>query len=144
MATAHILGPAGGASTPLPLYSSKVSAGFPSPAQDHLEMRISLDDLLKIHSPHIYLVRVIGDSMKDIGLFDADIMVVDRSKDAALNQIVIASLNGEPFVKRYTKENNQIVLRAENKKFAPRYVMEGDQFEVWGVVTDSIRRLLHA
>jgi DNA polymerase V len=71
-------------------------------------------------------------------------MVVDRRKDVTVNQIVISSLNGEPFVKRFTKDNNQIVLRAENKKYAPRYVMEGDQFDVWGVVTNSIRRLLHA
>lgn len=144
MTTAHILGPAGGATTPIPLYSSKVSAGFPSPAQDHLEMKISLDDLLHIGSPHIYLVRVIGESMRDIGLFDGDLMVVDRSMEPRPNAIVIASLNGEPFVKRFTLENGQIVLRSENKKYAPRYVMEGDQFEVWGVVTGAVRNLLHA
>lgn len=107
-------------------------------------MRISLDDLLHINAPHIYLVRVIGDSMKDIGLFDGDLMVVNRALDAKPRSIVIASLNDEPFVKRFTKENDQIVLRAENKKYAPRYVMEGDQFEVWGVVTGAVRDMINA
>ena len=124
----------------LPLFASPASCGFPSPAQDHLEQKLSLDQLLGIDAPHTYLVRVEGESMIDIGIFDGDIMVVNRAMPWRHRDIVIAEINGETFVKRLIQNGQQIVLRSENPKFAPRYILEGDELRIWGVVTDSIRR----
>ena len=140
MATATILGPVGGSVIELPFFSSRVPAGFPSPAQDHLEQKLSLDQLLGIDAPHTYLVRVEGESMIDIGIFDGDIMVVNRAMPWRHRDIVIAEINGETFVKRLIQNGQQIVLHSENPKFAPRYILEGDELRIWGVVTDSIRR----
>ena len=140
MVTATILGPVGRSVIELPFFSSRVPAGFPSPAQDHLEQKLSLDQLLGIDAPHTYLVRVEGESMIDIGIFDGDIMVVNRAMPWRHRDIVIAEINGETFVKRLIQNGQQIVLRSENPKFAPRYILEGDELRIWGVVTDSIRR----
>jgi DNA polymerase V len=124
---------------PLPLFAFRVPAGFPSPAQDHLEREISLDEILDIRAPHTYLVRAAGDSMEGAGIFDGDLLVVDRSREAQPGDIVIAALNGEPLVKRLTCEGRQVVLRAENPRHAPRYVLEGDELSIWGVVRFSVR-----
>ncbi|HHJ1833991.1 TPA: LexA family protein [Pseudomonas aeruginosa] len=134
-----ILGPVAGSGASLRLYSSKVSAGFPSPAQDHLEREISLDEILQIRAPHTYLVRAGGDSMIRAGIHDGDLMVVDRSREAEPGDIVIAAVNGEPTVKRLAKDGSQVVLRAENPRYAPRYILEGDELLVWGVVRYSVR-----
>jgi DNA polymerase V len=83
----------------LPLYGYRVSAGFPSPAQDHIEERISLDHLLEIHAPYTYLVRAHGDSMIRSGIYDGDLLVVDRSADAVQGDVIIAAINGDPVVK---------------------------------------------
>ena len=124
---------------PLPLYGFRIPAGFPSPAQDHLEREISLDEILDIRAPHTYLVRAAGDSMQGAGIFDGDLMVVDRSREAQANDIVIAALNSEPLVKRLGYDGRQVVLRAENPRYAPRYILEGDELTIWGVVRFSVR-----
>ncbi len=134
-----ILGPVAGSGASLRLYSSKVSAGFPSPAQDHLEREISLDEILQIRAPHTYLVRAGGDSMIRAGIHDGDLMVVDRSRQAEPGDIVIAAVNGEPTVKRLARDGSQVVLRAENPRYAPRYILEGDELLVSGVVRYSVR-----
>lgn len=126
-------------SRPLPLFAFRVPAGFPSPAQDHLEREISLDEILHIRAPHTYLVRSGGDSMVRAGIHDGDLMVVDRSREAEPGDIVIAAVNGEPTVKRLAKEGGQVVLRAENPKYPPRYILEGDELLIWGVVRYTIR-----
>ncbi|MFA5678849.1 MAG: translesion error-prone DNA polymerase V autoproteolytic subunit [Pseudomonas sp.] len=140
MNTAIILGPLGQSSTELPFYSYRVPAGFPSPAQDHMEQALSLDELLDIHAPHMYLVRAVGSSMIQAGIFDGDILVVSRGRTAAHNDIVIAAVNGETCVKRLSKQGESVVLLSENAKFPPRYIMEGDELMIWGVVVASLRR----
>ncbi|WP_298189549.1 translesion error-prone DNA polymerase V autoproteolytic subunit [uncultured Pseudomonas sp.] len=140
MATATILGPVGSSHTELPFFSSRVPAGFPSPAQDHLEQKLSLDELLEIDAPHTYLVRADGESMIGAGIFDGDVLVVSRALQANSGDIVIAAINGDAFVKRLDKEGKLIVLRSENPTFAPRFIMEGDELIIWGVVTASLRR----
>lgn len=121
-------------------YEALVPAGFPSPAIDHQEEKISLDTLLDIRAPHTYLVKVSGDSMQGAGIFDGDLLIVSRALTAQPGQIVVACLNGEIFVKRLCKEQGQILLRAENPDYAPRYVLEGEDLHMWGVVTHSIRQ----
>ncbi|QJD60693.1 translesion error-prone DNA polymerase V autoproteolytic subunit [Pseudomonas sp. gcc21] len=140
MSEAVILAPIGSSAVELPFFSARVPAGFPSPAQDHLEKTISLDTLLDIDAPHTYLVRAHGDSMIGAGIFDGDVLVVSRALTARHGDIVIAAINGDSFVKRFTVQNGQLVLCSENPRYPPRYILEGDELLIWGVVTDSIRR----
>lgn len=140
MATATVLGPVGGSVIELPFFSSRVPAGFPSPAQDHLEQKLSLDQLLDVDAPHTFLVRADGESMVGIGIFDGDVMVVNRAMPARHRDIVIAAINGDTFVKRLIQNGPQIVLQSENPAYAPRYILEGDELLIWGVVIGSIRR----
>jgi DNA polymerase V len=122
-----------------PLYSFRIPAGFPSPAQDHLEQEISLDELLDLRAPHTFMVRVEGDSMILAGIFDGDLLVVDKSRKERPGDIVIVALNNEPMVKRFAREGDLLVLYSENPDYPPRYVMEGDDLEVWAVVRFSVR-----
>lgn len=143
MSEAVILAPIGSSTIELPFFSAQVPAGFPSPAQDHLEKTISLDALLDIDAPHTYLVRAHGDSMIGAGIFDGDVLVVSRALTARHGDIVIAAINGDSFVKRFTLQSGQLVLCSENPRYPPRYILEGDELLIWGVVTDSIRRHGH-
>lgn len=100
---------------------------------------VSLDELLNIRAPSTYLVRVEGDSMEGAGIFSGDLLVVDKALDPVRGAVVIAVVNGEPQCKRLDYDNGAPVLRSENPRYASRYVLEGDEFSVWGVVTRSIR-----
>ncbi|WP_405118094.1 LexA family protein [Pseudomonas leptonychotis] len=122
-----------------PYFAFRVPAGFPSPAQDHLEQEISLDELFNLRAPHTYLVKVVGDSMVLAGIYDGDLLIVDRSREAKHGDIVIAALSNEPLVKRFCREGGLLVLRSENTKYSPRYVMESDELSIWGVVRFSVR-----
>jgi DNA polymerase V len=134
-----ILGPLASGGRKLPFYSSRVPAGFPSPAADHIEKHISLDELFDIRAPHVYLVRIDGDSMQGAGIYSGDLVVVDRSIDAVSGDIVIAALNSEPFCKRLLLRENAVMLLSENSKYPARHVMEGDELVIWGVVKYSVR-----
>ncbi|BCT33544.1 LexA family protein [Pseudomonas protegens] len=133
-----ILGPLTEGGLKLPLCSFRVPAGFPSPAVDHFEQRISLDEILNIRAPHVYLISIAGDSMQGAGIFDGDLAIVDRALDAGDNDIVVALLNNEPICKRLCKRGNQMVLLSENPKYPARYVLEGDELAIWGVITNSV------
>lgn len=138
MRNVTLLGSIEPATVLLPLFDAKVPAGFPSPALDHMEQMISLDELLDIQAPHTYIVRVCGDSMQGAGIFDEDLLVVSRALPAQTGDVIVASINGEVFVKRLCRDGQQIILRSENSRYAPRYIVEGDELLVWGVVTHSI------
>lgn len=134
-----LLGPLATGGKQLPLYSSKVPAGFPSPAADHIEKHISLDELFDIRAPHVYLVRIDGDSMQGAGIYSGDVVIVDRSIEAVSGDIVIAALNSEPFCKRLLLREYAVLLVSENPKYPARHVMEGDELVIWGVVKYSVR-----
>ena len=134
-----ILGPLSASGQTIPLYGFKVPAGFPSPAADHIEKHISLDELFDIRAPHVYLVKIEGDSMQGAGIFCGDLVIVDRSLEAAHGDIVIASINAEPVCKRLHRRDKTVILMSENSKFPSRYVMEGDELVIWGVVKYSVR-----
>ena len=138
MTNALILGALHTSSTRLPYFDAHIPAGFPSPALDHMEHKLSLDELLDIDAPHTYLVRVTGDSMTGVGIFDEDILIVSRAITKKIGRIVVADLNGETFVKRLTQQDDQYVLRSENPKYPPRYIMEGDELVAWGVVKANV------
>lgn len=134
-----LLGPLADAGEKLPLYSFQIPAGFPSPAADHIEKHISLDELFDIRAPHVYLVRIDGDSMQGAGIYSGDMVIVDRSIEAVSGDIVIAALNSEPFCKRLLLRENAVLLVSENPKYPARHVMEGDELVIWGVVKYSVR-----
>lgn len=105
-----VLGTLDPSTTDLPLYSFQVPAGFPSPVADHLEKRLSLDELLDVRAPHIYLVRVEGDSMIGAGIYPGDLVLVDRSIPPEPGHIVIAAVNCEPLCKRLAREGSQVAV----------------------------------
>jgi DNA polymerase V len=117
-----------------------VPAGFPSPADDHAESRLDLNEYLINQTESTFFVRIKGDSMIDAGILDNDIVIVDRSKSAAINDIVLASIDGEFTVKVLAKNNKGPYLMPANKEFKPIHIEEGSQFEIWGVVTGSVRK----
>lgn len=107
-------------------------------APDHLE--ISLDQVLNIRAPGTYFVKCLGESMQGAGIFSGDLLIVDKARDAKTGDIVIGVINQEPTVKYLARAScGQIILRSGNKAYPDRYILESDEFEVWGVVTHSIR-----
>ncbi|MBB6342039.1 DNA polymerase V [Pseudomonas fluvialis] len=140
MANAILLGPAGSSAHELPFFSSRIPAGFPSPAQDHLEAQLSLDELLNVRAPHTYLVRASGDSMTGVGIYDGDLLVVDRALPAYSGAVVIAALAGEVFVKRLQQDARGICLHSANPHYPPRQINAEDELQIWGVVRHSIHR----
>ena len=123
----------------LPLFGSQVPAGFPSPADDHIEGKLDLNEHLIRRPAATFFVRAAGESMRDAGIFDGDLLVVDRGVSPQADDIVIAILHGDLTVKRLKKVAGQWHLAAENKDYPALPIGEGD-CEIWGVVTTSIRR----
>lgn len=125
----------------LPMLLSRLSAGFPSPADDYVEEKIDLNKLLVKNKPATYLVRVTGDSMIGAAICDGDILVVDASLRPRQNQIVVACLDGEFLVKRWCTEKNGTYLKSENPSYAPRYIHPDDDFSIFGLVTGVVRQV---
>ena len=125
----------------VPMYSNKVAAGFPSPADDYLEDKIDLNQYLVKHPAATFLVRASGESMINAGIFPNDILVVDRSLKAEEGKVVIAVVDNELTVKRYRKKGKNIVLEPENEAYNPIIISEESEAFVWGVVTNVIHNL---
>lgn len=125
----------------LPLFTSKVPAGFPSPADDHLEASIDLNQQYIEHPAATFLVRVQGHSMKDAGIHSGDMLIVDRSLEPISGSIVIAVVNGELTVKRLVIENQQVWLKPENIDYEPLLITEEMDLHIWGVVAHVIHSL---
>ena len=119
----------------IPLFMSRVQAGFPSPADDYIEQGLDLNDFLIKRPTATFFMKVAGDSMKDAGINNDDILIVDRSLTAIHNCIVVAVVNSEYTVKRLQKIKDKIYLMPENKKYPVIEIKEGMDFEIWGVVT---------
>jgi len=122
-------------------YSTRVSAGFPSPASDHEEDRLDLNEYLIKDQSATYILRVEGDSMQGAGIVENDLLVVDRSVVPLHDHIIVAVLDGEITVKRLYREHNQVLLCAENAKYSPIDVTHHATFKVWGVVVGVVRSL---
>lgn len=123
---------------PLPLFSGKVAAGFPSPADDYIEKNLDLNELL-VHKPAAtFFVRAQDESMLGAGIHPNDILVVDRSIEAVPSKIVICALNGELTVKRLERDNGQWQLKAENPVYADILIHDELDMVIWGVVTNVI------
>ncbi len=124
-----------------PLFESRVQAGFPSPTDEFSEGTLDLNEYLILHKAATFFVRVTGDSMKDVGIFPGDLLIVDRSLTPSYGKVVIAVLNGEMTVKRLEKIEDRILLCSENDKYPDIKVTEDEDFSIWGVVTNVIHQL---
>lgn len=123
-----------------PLVECRVSAGFPSPAQDEIAARIDLNRDLVKHPLATFYVRVEGDSMEP-RIHSGELLVVDRMVETKDGDIVVARLGQELTVKRlHTEEDGSIWLMSENPSYEPIQITEGTDFEVWGRVMYSIHR----
>lgn len=122
----------------LPFFTPSVSAGFPSPAQDHHEENLDIKNLLVKHPAATFFVRAAGDSMIGAGIHSGDILVVDRSLRPSRGRIVIAVLNGELTVKKLAGEKSRPQLQPENPNYLPIDVTEETDLRIWGVVTSVI------
>ena len=124
----------------LGLFSSLVSAGFPSPADDYIEGQLDLNDYLIRHPSATFYVRVTGESMSGAGIFPNDLLVVDRALEAHHGAIVVAVVNGELTVKRLYRKGRAVELHSENPIF-PAITFDNDMhLVVWGVVSGVIRK----
>ncbi|WP_022949708.1 LexA family protein [Methylohalobius crimeensis] len=123
----------------LPLYGSKVPAGFPSPADDHQEDGLDLNQHLVKHPAATFFVRVEGDSMTGAGIHHGDLLVVDRALEPKSGSIVVAAVNGELTVKRLKVEGERLWLMPEHPDFKPLEIGEGMEFLIWGVVAHAVR-----
>jgi DNA polymerase V len=122
----------------LPLFQARISAGFPSPAEDYIDKKLDLNDYLIRHPSATFFVRVEGCSMQDAGINDGDLLIVDRAAESSDKRIVIAVINGEMTVKRIKKIKDKMYLLPENDNFRPMEISEDADFQVWGVVTHVI------
>jgi len=120
------------------LYTTFVNAGFPSPAEDHMDVGLDLNDYLLKHPSSTFYIYAKGSSMVNAGIYDGDLMIVDRSLNPSSNNIVIAVINGEFTVKRILKRDTKIYLVPDNKDYNPICISDDDDFFIWGVVTHAI------
>jgi DNA polymerase V len=122
-----------------PLFSN-VSAGFPTPATDYIDKKLSLDEYLIRHPASTFFVRADGDSMIGTGIQNRDLLVVDRSLQPRAQDIVIAIIDGEFTVKRVLLKQGKLFLKPGNPKYQLIEITEDTDFLIWGVVTNVIKQ----
>lgn len=132
--------PADSSPMPLPMAASPVRGGFPSPAADFAVTRIDLAKELIPHPLCTFILRLTGDSMEGAGLFDGDLLVVDKILKPEHGDIVVADVDGEFTCKRLYMRHEQFMLRPENATYPDIRPKEGQHIEIWGVVTSCIKR----
>jgi len=123
------------------LIDQGISAGFPSPADDFKEIRISLDKELVKNEEATFYARVSGDSMQGAGLENGDLLIIDRSIEPSNNKIAVCFVDGEFTVKRIKIESKKVHLMPENKKYSPIEINEENELIIWGIVTYVIKKL---
>lgn len=125
----------------LPLVDAFINAGFPSPADDYLNTKLDLNQLLIQNPSSTFFARVRGDSMVDVGIHDGDILIIDKSLEPRQNSVLVCFIDGEFTVKKIRKVNGDYYLMPENNDFAPIRVDKESDFRLWGVVTFCIHKL---
>ena len=118
-----------------------VSAGFPSPADDFKELRISIDQEVVRNEEATFYARVSGESMQGAGLDDGDLLVIDRSLEPENDKIAVCFIDGSFTVKRLKVDVNCVYLMSENKNYKPIKVTEGDELLIWGIVTYVVKKV---
>ncbi|MFT4844694.1 MAG: DNA polymerase V [Cellvibrionaceae bacterium] len=121
-----------------PLFSARVPAGFPSPADDHLDKALDLNEYLIRHPAATFFCRVGGDSMQGIGIFDGDLLIIDRAIEPAHGDVVLAALDGELTCKVLDMHEKRLL--SSNKKYAPIAIGDENSLIIEGVVTYSINQ----
>ena len=125
----------------LPFVNQGISAGFPSPADDFLDIKIDLNREFIKNPNSTFYARVRGNSMIGAGLRDGDLLIIDRSLEAEHKKIAVCFIDGEFTVKRIKKEKDSIWLMPENKDYPAIKVDETNDFVIWGVVTTVIKKV---
>ncbi|RBA28416.1 LexA family protein [Flavobacterium tibetense] len=125
----------------IPIINQGINAGFPSPAADFEEEKISLDAFLIKNKEATFYAKASGNSMIDAGISDGDILVIDRSLPVISNRIAVCFIDGEFTVKRIEIQEDKILLLPENSNYKPIEVSKENEFVVWGIVTYVIKKL---
>jgi len=126
----------------LPFHLNKVAAGFPSPATDYVEDDIDLNIHLIKNIPSTFLIRVQGKSMHDVGIYDGDLLIVDKSLNPKNLSTIIVNINDELVVKTFVKEKNQSFLTSGSNKLNNKINLTNNpEIFIWGVVTHVIHAL---
>ena len=126
----------------LPLFATRIPAGFPSPADDYVEARLDLNELLVQRQEATYFLRVKGDSMLGAGIHPGDLIVVDRSINAEDGHVVVADIDGELTIKRLRWVNSAPELHPENPNYPVIRFKEGQELRIWGVVTSAVHSVV--
>lgn len=120
------------------LFTTPVKAGFPSPAEDYVEKRVSLDEEFKVDSPSTFMFTVSGDSMIDAGIFEGDKVIVRKKSDPKSGDIVLANVDGEYTLKIFRRNGQDVYLEPANKNYD--VIKAKDSMEIFGIVTGSVRK----
>jgi len=129
-------------SYPIYFYNAIASAGFPSPSEDLFISQLNLHNHLIKNPDSTICIKVSGDSMIDIGIFSGDMLIVDRSLKPKNNNVILCVLDGNFLVKKLSKAKNSITLISENKNYPVIPINEYNDFNIYGVVTASIKKFL--
>lgn len=123
----------------LPFFDVGISAGFPSPADDFIELTIDLNKHLIKHKDATFFAKVKGNSMINAGIHDGDLLVIDKSLEPQNNKIAVCQIDGEFTVKRIKIEKDVVWLIAENEEYEPIKVTPENELMIWGIVIHSIK-----
>lgn len=126
----------------LPYIAAGIKAGFPSPAADFEETKISLDSFLIKNKEATFYAKASGNSMTGAGIDDGDILVIDRSLEPSDNKIAICFIDGEFTVKKIKIIDKKLFLHPENEAYQPIEVLEENEFMIWGIVTYVIKKMI--
>ena len=124
-----------------PYVGKQITAGFPSPAEDYFEATLDLNKALIKNPSATFYGRVKGTSMKDAGIDDGDLLVIDKSLEYRSNDLAVCYVDGEFTLKRIQIQGKTVVLMPANEEFPPIVVKEDDEFMVWGIVTWVIKKV---
>lgn len=124
-----------------PFCESPAACGFPSPAADYMEQRLSLDELLVAHPAATFFAKAQGSSMEGVGIFDGDLLIVDRALSPHSGDVVIALLDGELCVKKLVQSEDVTELHSASRDYPPIVLQDGQTLEIWGVVVHVIHSL---
>ena len=121
------------------LFTTSVKAGFPSPAEDYIERRVSLDTMFSIDSPSTFLFKVSGDSMIDLGIHEGDMVIVKRCPAAADGDVILACVDGEYTLKTFRKKSGKVYLEPANKNYP--IIIPQQELTIFGIVTGVVRKV---
>jgi DNA polymerase V len=136
-----IFAPDTGESLYVAIAESPVKAGFPSPAEDHTDIKLDLNKELIKNPSSTFFARVSGESMVDDGVDDGDLLIIDKSAEPFDGALAVCYLDGEFTLKRVKKETDHILLVPANSSFQPIKVSKEDDFMIWGIVRYLIKKM---